>query len=98
MGLKRNPNELSVEELEQLLYQKKRAERRQRLVRMKSEGRLIEIAGLPPPNPKTTPPPPPKTAPTPTQKPKTQKTPRPHPPKRKRQGSNQSKWDKWEVI
>ncbi len=64
MGTKRDPNELSVEELEQLLYQKKRAERRQRLARMKGEGRLIEIAGLPPPNPKPPAVPRPKTAPT----------------------------------
>ena len=64
MGQKRDPNELSVEELEQLLYQKKRANRRQRLARMKREGRLIEIAGLPPPNPKPPAVPRPKAAPT----------------------------------
>lgn len=64
MGQKRDPSELSVEELEQLLYQKKRAERRQRLVRMKGEGRLIEIAGLPPPNPKPPAVPRPKAGPT----------------------------------
>ena len=52
MGIKRDPNELSVEDLEKLLYQKKRSQRRERLARMKSDGRLIEIAGLPPPSPK----------------------------------------------
>ncbi len=48
-------NGLSVEELEQLLYLKKHAHRRQRLQRLKGEGRVVEVAGLPPPNP--TPPP-----------------------------------------
>lgn len=47
----KRPEELSVEELRQLLYQKKRVERRQRLRRLKEEGRVIEVAGLPPPNP-----------------------------------------------
>ncbi len=55
MDEKRPAAELSVEELQQLLYHKKRAQRRQRLLRLKGEGRLIEIAGLPAPNP--TPPP-----------------------------------------
>jgi len=45
-------NGLSVEELEQLLYLKRHAQRRERLQRLKGEGRLVEIAGLPPPNPK----------------------------------------------
>ena len=48
-------NALSIEELEKLLYLKKHAERRQRLQRMKGEGRLVEVAGLPPPNPKPPP-------------------------------------------
>jgi sortase A len=52
MAMKHDLNELSVEELEQILYQKKRMNRRRRLARMKADGRLIEIAGLPPPNPK----------------------------------------------
>ncbi|MCI0580926.1 MAG: class D sortase [Chloroflexi bacterium] len=43
--------ELTVEELEELLYRKKRAERRLRLLRMKREGRLVDVAGLPPPEP-----------------------------------------------
>ncbi|MFZ0547107.1 MAG: class D sortase [Candidatus Promineifilaceae bacterium] len=64
MGIKRDPNELSVEELEQLLYQKKRSQRRGRLARMKAGGRLIEVAGLPPPNPAPPPLPRPKATPT----------------------------------
>ena len=48
-------DDLSVAELEQLLYLKKRAQRRKRLQRLKKEGRVVEVAGLPPPNP--TPPP-----------------------------------------
>ncbi len=40
---------LSVDELEQILYRKKRALRRQRLQRIKEEGRLVEVAGLTPP-------------------------------------------------
>lgn len=64
MGIKRDPNELSVEELEQLLYQKKRSQRRERLARMKAEGRLVEIAGLSPPNPQPPPLPRPNATPT----------------------------------
>lgn len=45
-------DDLSIEELEKLLYLKKHAQRRQRLQRLKGEGRLVEVAGLPPPNPK----------------------------------------------
>lgn len=44
------PENLSVEELEQLLYRKKHALRRQRLQRLKAEGRVVEVAGLPAPN------------------------------------------------
>lgn len=55
MNEKRPANELSIEELQQLLYQKKRAQRQKRLLRLKGEGRVVEIAGLPAPNP--TPPP-----------------------------------------
>ena len=51
MAEKRDLEQLSVEELERLLYQKKRAQRQDRLARMKNEGRLVEVAGLPPPNP-----------------------------------------------
>lgn len=48
-------DELTVEELERMLYRKKREQRHQRLYRMKQEGRLLDIAGRPAPNP--TPPP-----------------------------------------
>ena len=44
-------DELSVEELEQLLYLKKHVQRRRRLQRLKQEGRVVEVAGRPPPNP-----------------------------------------------
>ena len=37
---------LSVDELEQLLYRKKRAMRRKRLQRLKEEGRVVEVNGL----------------------------------------------------
>jgi sortase A len=55
MSDRRPVDELTVAELEQLVYARKRAQRRQRLQRMKSDGRLVEIAGLPPPNPKPPP-------------------------------------------
>jgi sortase A len=55
MSDRRPVDELTVTELEQLLYARKRAQRRQRLLRMKEDGRLIEVAGLPPPNPKPPP-------------------------------------------
>jgi sortase A len=55
MSDKRLEDELTVEELERMLYRKKREQRRQRLYRMKQEGRLIDVAGLPAANP--TPPP-----------------------------------------
>ncbi|GAB4278726.1 MAG: hypothetical protein Kow0080_30530 [Candidatus Promineifilaceae bacterium] len=42
-------NNYSVEELQQALYLKKQAQRRQRLARLKAEGRVVEIAGLSPP-------------------------------------------------
>ncbi len=45
-----NPKELSIEELEQLLYLKKRAHRRKRLQRLKSEGRLVELDYRPSPD------------------------------------------------
>lgn len=41
MSSKRKPNDLSIEELEQLLYRKKRADRHDRLRRLKSEGRVV---------------------------------------------------------
>lgn len=43
---------LSVDELEELLYRKKRGVRRQRLQRLKEEGRVVDVAGVPPPSPK----------------------------------------------
>jgi sortase A len=46
MNDKRRAEELSIEELEQLLYLKKHAQRRQRLERMRAEGRLVEINDL----------------------------------------------------
>lgn len=45
MSDKRPVDELSIEELEQLLYRKKRQQRQQRLRRLKAEGRLIEVNG-----------------------------------------------------
>ena len=51
MKQKRPPDELSVAELERLLYRKKRSERRDRIQRLKETGRVVDIAGLPPPNP-----------------------------------------------
>lgn len=45
MNRKLNVDDLSLEELEQLVYLKKRDQRHQRLRRMKGEGRLVEIAG-----------------------------------------------------
>ena len=45
------PDNLSVQELEQLLYRKKHALRRQRLQRLKADGRVVEAAGVPPPSP-----------------------------------------------
>ncbi len=46
MADKRELDKLSVEELEQLIYLKKRTQRRQRLRRLRAEGRLVEVAGL----------------------------------------------------
>jgi len=46
MSSNSNPEELSVEELEQLLFRKKRALRQERLQRIKKEGRLIQVEGL----------------------------------------------------
>ena len=48
-------DDLSVAELEELLYRKKRVVRRQRLQRLKEAGRVVDVAGVPPPSP--TPPP-----------------------------------------
>ncbi|HSM57547.1 MAG TPA: class D sortase [Candidatus Sulfomarinibacteraceae bacterium] len=51
MRERKSAGDLSVEELEQLLYLKKQALRQERLQRLKGEGRLVDVAGLPPPNP-----------------------------------------------
>lgn len=45
----RRYRDLSVEELEQLLHLKKRAQRQERLRRLKAEGRVVEVAGVQPP-------------------------------------------------
>lgn len=45
----RRYQDLSVEELQRLLALKKRAQRQERLRRLKAEGRVVEIAGLEPP-------------------------------------------------
>lgn len=49
MADKNELEKLSVEELEQLIYLKKRQKRRQRMRRLRAEGRLVEVAGLTPP-------------------------------------------------
>jgi sortase A len=43
--------QLSVEELQQLLYRKKRETRQSRLQRLREQGRVLEVAGLTPPEP-----------------------------------------------
>ena len=60
----RKVDDLSVKELEQLLYRKKREQRLQRLERLYQDGRLVIVDGLPAPNP--TPPPLPRPDVTPT--------------------------------
>ncbi len=49
MSNKRELKDLSVEELEKLLYRKRRAKRHDRLRRLKSEGRVVDIPGVSPP-------------------------------------------------
>lgn len=51
MSERRSADDLSVKELEELLYRKKRQERRQRLERMEENGRLVVVDGIEPPNP-----------------------------------------------
>ncbi|MBE2221922.1 MAG: sortase [Anaerolineae bacterium] len=53
MSERRSVDELSVKELEELLYRKKRQERQQRLERMRENGRLIVVDGVEPPNPES---------------------------------------------
>jgi sortase A len=47
----KDAEQLSVEELQQLLYHKKRTARQSRLQRLREQGRVLEIAGLTPPEP-----------------------------------------------
>ncbi len=58
------PDNLSITELEQLLYRKKHAARRERLQRLKDEGRMVEVAGRPAPASQPPPLSRPKAAPT----------------------------------
>jgi sortase A len=51
MSDKRSADDLTVEELQQLLYRKKRMQRRQRLQRLEESGRVVVVDGLNPPNP-----------------------------------------------
>ncbi|MDT8305426.1 MAG: class D sortase [Anaerolineae bacterium] len=51
MSERRPAEELSVEDLEQMLYRKKRVQRQQRLQRLKQQGRVVDVAGLQPPAP-----------------------------------------------
>jgi sortase A len=55
MRKKGSLDDLSVEELQQALYRKKREARQERLQRLKRNGRLIEIADLSAPNPEPPP-------------------------------------------
>lgn len=55
MSNKRPADDLTVEELQQLLYRKKRAQRRQRLQRLAESGRVVMVDGLNPPNPEPPP-------------------------------------------
>ncbi len=55
MSDRRRIDNLTTEELEDILYRRKRTERLARLRRLKDEGRLIEAAGLAPPNPEPPP-------------------------------------------
>ena len=64
MSDKRPANDLTVEELQQLLYRKKRTQRRQRLQRLQEDGRVVVVNGLDPPNPEPPPLARPQVAPT----------------------------------
>ncbi|MFQ5398210.1 MAG: sortase [Anaerolineae bacterium] len=50
MGEKPSVDKLTLEELQQLLYRKKREQRRQRLQRLKGSGRVVEVPGYPSPD------------------------------------------------
>ncbi|MBK8984552.1 MAG: class D sortase [Chloroflexi bacterium] len=60
----RKADDLSVKELEQLLYHKKRQQRLQRLERLQQDGRLVVVDGLAAPNPNPPPLPRPEVSPT----------------------------------
>jgi sortase A len=47
----KDSEQLSVEELQQLLYRKKRKTRQSRLQRLREQGRVLDVAGLTPPEP-----------------------------------------------
>lgn len=64
MSERKTVDDLSVKELEQALYRKKRQQRLQRLERLQQDGRLVIVDGLAAPNP--APPPLPRPAATPT--------------------------------
>jgi sortase A len=51
MSERKSADDLSVDELQQLLYRKKRAQRRQRLQRLREEGRVVVVDGVEPPDP-----------------------------------------------
>lgn len=51
MSERKPANQLSIDDLEELLYRRKRAQRQQRLQRLKKQGRVVDVAGLPPPAP-----------------------------------------------
>jgi sortase A len=50
MSSKRSKEDLSTQELEQLLYRRKRMQRKQRLQRLREDGRVVEVPGLPSPD------------------------------------------------
>jgi sortase A len=47
----KDSEQLSVEELQQLIYRKKREARQSRLQRLQEQGRVLDVAGLAPPEP-----------------------------------------------
>jgi sortase A len=49
MSTKRSVDDLSIQELEQLLFRKKRKQRNHRLQRLKDNGRVVEMPGIPAP-------------------------------------------------
>jgi sortase A len=51
MNDRHSSDDLTLEELQRLLYRKKRDDRRRRLQRLKESGRVVEVVGLPAPDP-----------------------------------------------